>query len=712
MGQLLQFLPSITSAISKGIQGGFTGLNHEVDVWLFLIPATLWLVAQFGMQWGVMLQDLGVWVQATPTQLHQVQTIVRAAPHATLAYSLWTPGAVGSAVPLTMGWSPAWAVLVGMIWTMGVLGGIARIMAGHRGITGATLATPLITGIVLFVTPRLLPWFLTQTWHVLSVRSLVPAIGHLAGLTPTQSAQWLTNPFWLWGALWGLSGSHGLAYVDKMPYLLGTPLTVAVAADLAKTLVSLMSVAGGNLSVPGAVGSWLYAVFHVGVALTVALTVVQTLWTLILLLGALWLGLSPLWIWVIAFDPWTLETTRRMAGLTIRIVLLQVAAWVWTTVIVVFDGGDAHGPLGLSKALTGLTPWVAGIVTAVAVVAAWRWVLVPLKLWVREGEIAVLGAWSQWQQQIGAVSEWVGGGLIRAASGWSGETATTVRTTGEAAHQWGVDRRADATALRQRTMWSPAELAEAQAARWGSSAAPEWNPLPAMGALTSGVADGTGGVWHPGPAEHIWRVTGIGDVAQWRSQLTEQAWRDVLTQEAWQEAEANQVAWADRQEWVTRRTQELLQGAQRNHKPPPQSLVPVVWQQGDQTFVTAARLPDYQTWWDRAAAEIGDVPLQPGESPADHAARRLRMMGDRVQAWVAGDRPWPSDLPRPVAVPPSWKAMTKPAGSGHPQRTRQGMTEEYRQGVWTVRRWWGGDEESAASMGMQSAPSSRPPSSS
>lgn len=496
MGQLLQFLPSITSAISKGIQGGFTGLNHEVDVWLFLIPATLWLVAQFGMQWGVMLQDLGAWVQATPTQLHQVQTIVRAAPHATLAYSLWTPGAVGSAVPLTMGWSPAWAVLVGMIWTLGVLGGIARMMAGHRGISATTLGVPLITGAVLFVTPRALPWFLTQTWHVLSVRSLIPAIGQMIGLTPAQSAQWLTNPFWLWGALWGLSGSHGLAYVSKMPYLLGTPLTVAIAADLAKTLVSLMSVAGGNLSVPGAVGSWLYAVFHVGVALTVALTVVQTLWTLILLLGALWLGLSPLWIWVIAFDPWTLETTRRMAGLTIRVVLLQVAAWVWTALIVVLDGGDAHGPLGLPKVLTGLTPWVAGLVTAVIVVVAWRWVLIPLKLWVREGEIAVVGAWSQWQQQIGAVSEWVGGGLIRAASGWSGETAAAVRTTGETVQQWGTDRRAAADGLRQRTAWSSAEIAAGQAARWGTTTAPEWNPLPAMLSSASGA---TSGIWGAGP---------------------------------------------------------------------------------------------------------------------------------------------------------------------------------------------------------------------
>ncbi|WP_053958426.1 hypothetical protein [Sulfobacillus thermosulfidooxidans] len=698
-----KILSAITSAVSQGIQGGFNGLDHTVNMWLFALPATLWLAMQFGMQWGIMLQDLAAWLQLSGSSSRTLMALAKTSPHATLAYSLWTPGAVGSAVPITLGWSPAWAVLVGMIWVLGVLGGIARLMAGRKPLTLTTLGMPFLTGGILFVTPRAVPWMVTQWWHLVSVRSLIPAIGHMIGLSASASTQWLTNPFWLWGALWGLSGTHGFAYLDKAPLLLGFPVTVAVMGGIAHSLATLTGVAGGNLSLLGAVGSWLYGVFHIGVTLTVALTTIQALWTLMLLLGTLWLGLSPLWVWVIALDPWSMDTTRRMAGLTLRVLALQAATWVWVTVIVALDGGSHHGPLGTPVALTGLTPWLSGLVTGVGLVAGWRWVLVPLRLWGREMEISVVAWWSEWQHHVADVSAGVGQILSRSATWSPASMGSRMARTGERLTAWGEQRHERADAWLSTRGWTATDQAQAQGAQWGSTTRPEWNPLPTISPDQvggGGVQDG----WRVGEIPHVWEhTTSSPEDARKTMQTLAQnleatARREAAMEQAWQEATAQQVPLSQQSAWVTRRVDRLLREWQQNPQNAPVDQVPLVWTEGADVRVATAPPADYQVWWERAAEDTASqVTRQDGESDAAWGQRRVAAARQRLQEWLSGTRPWPEDVPRPTAIPSSWQTVLREhtgSNSSTPQRTRQGLREAYRQGVWTVDRWFGGDASS------------------
>ncbi|MDA8206383.1 MAG: hypothetical protein M0Z36_09955 [Thermaerobacter sp.] len=464
MGDLtagLALTPSlITKAVSQGISGGFNGLGHTVDVWLFGIAGGMLLFLLFGAHLLAMLHALTTWLQLNPTAAHQAWSVVHSAPTTGQAYyALWAPGSytltqsmhasgATSGTALAIGWSPAWAVLVGGVWVIGLVLGVLALFRGKRLGQPIMIAAPLMTGIMVFATPYGLPALLTAIWHLVGTQGLMAALGRTIGLTATQSQQWIPNPFWDWGALFGVSGAHGLA-LNKFIAVIGTPAALGTIVGLGHFLSTVIGTTSGQMTVDGAVSSWIYTFFHVAMVVTIAQTVLLALWSLLLFSAALWLGLSPAWVWIVALDPWSFDLAALLGGLVFRAVLVQAGAWVWIAGVVLLDGGSQHGPFGLPIAFAGLTPWLSMAWTLIGIVLVWRLWIVPLWLLLRRVHVDVVTWWTQTQRQWGEALgqtgvQWqVAGQRLEALgdqipTGLSGDLGQYLRERGQAAQAAGA----------------------------------------------------------------------------------------------------------------------------------------------------------------------------------------------------------------------------------------------------------------------------------
>lgn len=430
---------SILNAVSKGITGGFAGLGHTVDLWIFGIAGGLLLFLLFNTHILYMLQALADWLHLSPSKGQALTHLatVGTQSHHVVNYSLWTPGAwtynagTGTAggTMLHIGWTPAWAVLVGGIWVVGLVLGILSLFRGRRMGRPVMLIAPMVTGVIVFATPAVLPALLTAIWHLVDTQGLIAAIGHMIGLSASQSATWLANPFWIWGATFGVSGTHGFS-MHKLLLFLPTS-SIALIPQIATNLLSLTGVAGGSMTIDGAVASWIYGLLHITMILSIGMTFLLTIWTLLLFTAALWLGLSPAWIWIVALDPWSFDLARMIGGLALRAIAVQVSAWIWVAGIVLLDGGSQHGPFGLPIAFAGLTPWLSLAWTLGGIVLVWRFWIVPLWLVIRRVEVDLATWWTQTQVRFATATGRVGQHLQATGA------MMTAAGVGEEPSEWG-----------------------------------------------------------------------------------------------------------------------------------------------------------------------------------------------------------------------------------------------------------------------------------
>lgn len=478
---------TIISAVTKGISGGFTGLGHTVDVWLFGIAGALLLFLVFGDHFLAMIHSLIQWLHIGSNTTAQIAKAVHIgqASQALIPYTPWTPGGYtlgmgggSQGTALSIPWSPSWTIIVGGLWAVSLLLGILALYRGQRLGRPVMLWSPLLVGIVIFALPPALPGLLTAFWHIFTPH-LTTALGSTIGLSAAQSATLITNPFWIWGAMWGISGAHGLAY-SKVPLLISAPLTIAVAGHIAQAFTSMAKLAEGNISLLRETADWLYSVFDISVLLTVGMTVVLVLWTLLVLSAAIWLGISPAWIWIAALDPWSPELLGAVIGVALRAFAVQLGAWVWVAGVVVMDGGTNHGPFGLSVAFTGLTPWLTVLWTLLGIVLAWRYWMLPAWALLRHVQIDVAAWWTHTQEQMASVLGGTGhrvaqvGQQVREFSPQVGAYWIAGGETLEAAGEAWTDR-----------------------ARWRGMQA-QWTEGEREGARRSGIGSGGASWQHPG----------------------------------------------------------------------------------------------------------------------------------------------------------------------------------------------------------------------
>lgn len=694
---------TIVNAVTKGISGGFAGLGHTVDVWLFGIAGALLLFLVFGDHFLGMIQALVQWLHIGSKTAGQIAGAahVHTASHGLISYMPWTPGGytIGAHGHLSQGtalhipWSPSWTILVGGLWAVGLLLGILALYRGQRIGRPVMLWSPLAVGLAVFALPPALPMILTAFWHLFTPH-LIIAIGSTIGLSASQSVSLITNPFWIWGAMWGISGTHGIAY-GKMPMLISAPLTIAVAGHIAQAFTSMAKMAEGNISLLRETANWLYSIFDISVLLTVAMTVLLALWTLLLLSAALWLGISPLWIWIAALDPWSPELLGAVIGVALRAFAVQLGAWVWVAGVVVMDGGSNHGPFGLAPGFAGLTPWLTVAWTILGIELAWRYWVLPAWLLIRHVQVDVAAWWTQTQERMASVMGKTGRRIVQTGQQWGlGESWSAV---GEAlqttSQQWSDQARWRGL----QAQWTEGEMQGARRSQIGSGDA-SWQhpggyttiPEGAGGISSGGATTNSAGGKSPSTSpdkSHSYSASGsvgtvkapqqwtipwqLGEDNQWSGQATSpehaEQIRQVLTKQ-----------WAD-------------QGLTEAPPSVPSASDPKLKAEARaQATKDMQRMPYFEahpekapSWINDRTKDLVDWKISQLHQTTLPTWRQSGAMPDiTTQGRTIRVAPQPGTRMAPVVI----QTMQNPAPLDAPPQTRQrfGRTEVYRQGIWVA----------------------------
>jgi hypothetical protein len=421
----------------------------------------------------------------------------------------------------------------------------------------------------------------------------------------------------------------------------------------------------------GGVATWVYSVFHVGMILSVGMTVLLTLWTLLLLTAALWLGLSPAWIWIVALDPWSLELVGAIGGLVLRALFVQASAWAWVAGVVILDGGSDHGPFGLPVAFTGLTPWLSIAWTIGWIAVVWRFWVVPLWLLIRRIQIDVTTWWAHHQLTVAQTLQHTGTRV--------GSLSTQLKDLGWEPAQWGQmlgqtmtdagGRLAEQAAWRgMAVQWSSGERAAAEASRWGTEDGAWSHPASTL--------------MHPATAD---TNEPMAPPAHWTTHWTESQIAPHIDATGQQQAPSSiwttHAATSMQAEITAKQIQEQLQQA--------------VFDDRAKQYLMQNHAEDYDSLPDT-------VRMQKISKDAANLAA----------AWARGEHSPPADLfdsvPHVVTEgteirvqpnafgqipPPAVQILRQPAVQKPPvMRRRYGRVEIYREGVWTAQAPSTGDD--------------------
>lgn len=493
---------TLTSAVESGITGGFNNIGHTVNIWLWSLSSVLLLFLLFGYHLAAMIQEFVNWIHPPGLGSAQAMAQVLTANHISAPKghflngwsSPWTPGwnatGVAGHTLFAIPWSPAWAVAVGGLWAIGTLLGVLGVFRGKQS-GRLTWWMPLTAGVVIFVGPWILPNILGAVWGQWG-GVVAEAIGSSVGMSAHQSLNF-GNPFWIWGALWGISGPNGMS-ITKIPGLIALPLAAGIAGGVAHVLISTVQTATGELSLLRDTADFLYPLFDIGVLMTVGLTVITTLWTMILVAANLWLGIAPVWIWIIALNPWDPETMFAVLGVALRALAMQLGAWIWVAGVVWIDGG-ANGPFGLSPGFSGFVPWLSMIWTLVWMAIGWRFWVIPTWFLIRHFRINVADWWSHTVASISNLGNSAGQQAIDYGESMKGSARQLMRlgvkipgalgdvtgTAGVFMDQWGATLQSHGSEWQQRSAiaqersawraaqvgWTDTELRQAQQSQMG-----------------------------------------------------------------------------------------------------------------------------------------------------------------------------------------------------------------------------------------------------
>ncbi|POB09681.1 hypothetical protein [Sulfobacillus sp. hq2] len=691
MGSLLKgLIGPLTSAVSngaeKGITSGFNNIGHTVNVWVWSLPFVLLLFLLFGNHFGKMLTDLVQYLTGHSAGLPALLRVVH--PKGTPGWSdPWTP----THTLLTMHEPPVWTVLVAAIWALGILLGVFVAFRGGQRPRSVMLWAPLATGIFVFATPSVLPPLLRTLWGAWGPR-VSTAIASSIGAAPSA----LQNPFWIWGAIWGLSGPSHVS-LTKIGDLIAAPGVLGVASGVAHALTTAFTggegMISGQLSIYRDVANFVYQFFNVGILLMVAVTVAVALWTLLLVGAGVWLGIAPVWAWIAVLDPWSPEAMWAVLGVAARAFALQLGAWIWVGGIAAIDGGP-HGPLGLSPGFVGLAPWLSLGWTVVWIVVGWRGFAMPAWLLLRHVQIDLANWWTAMRQNVAVLAGQAGDRAVQL-----GERA---QTTGQRLEQLGVILPGVAGDVVQRWGTTMAEWGESTttAGAHVSDAAVEYKDRAAWRGAQAGWRD------TEITSADTTRMGGSTDSpfahpAGWAVQTTPMAVPDAAATVRWQET-ADGAGW----QGTARSPSHAAEVATELHKTWAQAGLaddPMTWRamhEGDartqaaqqaQAEVTSQVQPDgtplsqahpqeIKKWVDTRAKTLAATILTTEYSDdrwAEHGAMPLiHTNGAQVSVQARSGAMLPPTVATTLAHPTTHHAPLT--------RQRYGRTEELRQGVWVA----------------------------
>ncbi|CAB1129423.1 membrane protein of unknown function [Candidatus Hydrogenisulfobacillus filiaventi] len=414
----------IGSAVTTGVESGYQNLGHTVDLWLFALPTGLILAELYGVRIGQMVWDLLEWIghPANPSLISALQ----AGPGVLLGHAQAVVGTAATA-PQPPQWDP-WAPMTGVLgggltwshaplllvvvagwWILGILRAAHRAVAGKPAGQGFWVVPPalwpLVVGALALATPEALAiWqsaMLPRIGHAVitalrTTPSLLPSLANAGAILPrANGVPAAVNPFWIWGAVFGVSGPSGLdagkAVLAELP---------AGLLAIGQTAVWLVhSIQGGQFSVYRLLSNLLYGFLHPVALITIPLQVVLAIWTTLLTLLSLWLGLSPFWVWIVLLEADNPELTMAVGGVLLRGLALELGAWLWTIGELILGAGPS-GPFGLPVWMASVTPLLSLTWTVGAVSVAWHWWWRPWwAVWLRTVAMA--------QQRVGV---WFHGG--------------------------------------------------------------------------------------------------------------------------------------------------------------------------------------------------------------------------------------------------------------------------------------------------------------
>lgn len=690
LDKVLPGLPgAVGSAVQSGISNGFNGLGHTVNLWLFAMPTVYLLVLVFGPNLSLLLSAATQWVA------HQAPT-----PQPS---TLWAPTA-GLLGPHGLNWTAFWVLWTVLLWVWGVLMGAWRLMAG-RGLAARSQALPAFlrpfgVGVAVWLLPlaiglvegRFLPGWAQAIQHAIAATIALPA---------GQTA-WLTNPVWIWGAAWGISGPHGID-LAKIPGALAVPAIAGVVSGAAQAVT-------GHVSTWRAIANSLYGTVDFGIVIMVVQQSLLAVWTTLQLLVALWLSTSPLWVWIACLDPWDGDGLMALLGLTLRAALLQAGAWVWVAGLAVIGGGP-NGPLGMAVPATLLAPILAMVWTALGCLVIWRGFAVPLWAvgrglqravvqWWGDTRVTLLapasaaGAWGQdtgqrWQAWGDRLQTWGVrlpgdlGAAVAAAGGRFAASGAVLEATGIRARQWGLHRQMAAAAAaraadptvgeqarwsqseawvpagqRDQAFWNPVGWARGHGAGAQSAVPPaQWTAFP-DGHWEGIAVDAAGARQMAQTAQQALRRAGLASsYAEWLQQTAarqaEAEAADLTTEQG--VPVANHPRWKDAvAAWKRQRTAQLVEWMAHRPEWSPETwarqwALPVITQDGARVTVQA---PPGAQWSLQATAVMRQ--LAPADQPL---TRRRGGMTEtyRNGVWVIVPSPEPTTVPlpsRPIAQPP------------------------------------------------------------
>ncbi|MCL6564365.1 MAG: hypothetical protein K6U87_15320 [Firmicutes bacterium] len=571
------------------------------------------------------------------------------------------------------------AVVTTLLWAWGLLWGVWQRWRGQGSPTVAgwpAFVWPLATGMAVWVLPIALPRLSAWVWRAWGA-AWAGAIAQSAGLG-ASGLHWLGNPVWIWGAVWGLSGPHGLD-LAKLGATTVVPAGVAVAGDIASRLVQGVT---GQVSLARDVSNYVYGLVHVGLWLMLLGQALLAVWTTVLLLAGLWLGLSPCWAWVAVLDPWSPDALWAVLGLTARAALVTAGAWVWTAGVASLGGG-AGGPLGLPAAAAALTPWLTLGWTALATVAGWRAFVAPAWIFLRSLQQRLAHWWLGTVAAVARPVEAAGAELAAAGMRWDAARAHLARhgitlpgAVGEAMARggagllgWAAAQRGAAEALARGVAWTAGEQA---AIERGAAGLPEglrdrpWAHPAGWAARQTAEAPAAGEAvrWVRRRPDGWEAVVASAAHAERLAQSLQQAWAQAglaPSLAAWQWRLRQRVhAWAEAQadrelgQWTDKWGQPIAK--QKRYES-----VARAWREG--------RIAALRDWaWDQI----------------DHSEAAWLAQGAMPEVVVAGQRV--AVRPRGAELPAGAVAALAQAATvaAEPRRVRWGIPEVFRQGVWVV----------------------------
>ncbi|AEJ40829.1 hypothetical protein TPY_2669 [Sulfobacillus acidophilus TPY] len=444
-----QLGPLILKNTAGGITQGFQNLGHAVNLWLFSLPMVALLFLLYSQNVVSLLGDLGAWsTDGKTTQVvQQLHALVTGTPPPALPAnwgSPWTPawtdaqGVTHGLAGLVVTWQqvPLWFLVVIAIWAIGFTWGIlirrhdqASQTLSDESSGSATLwhRFPLLTPFSILVATLVLPWAIRVLfWHMIMNRvatSILHTLTHSLGVAPAMAV----NPFWIWGALLGISGPHGID-LGKIPWAVALPIGGHVVGNILHGVMNDLQSSVLQSSVFRDVTNYLYGLTNAGIVVLGLSQVILLIWTAELVGASLLMSLTVLWLITWVLDVWSPDAL--LAGFSVlgRSALVVLSAWVWVLFIAVLGGGP-HGPLGLPPLTAGFTIILTTLVTAIFAAGGAIYWAIPTWLYLRRTHQVVTAQWMAWKARI-AAGEMAVGALVTEGGNWAAHSAQRLHSLG------------------------------------------------------------------------------------------------------------------------------------------------------------------------------------------------------------------------------------------------------------------------------------------